>query len=158
MSLYETRPPTSFSVPNRPMFIKDRKDQTLFFLFGPRFAGYLVPDAQCERALRNAAARYESMQNSLAYFTVPLGTISIFRLDSRYGSFALTVLTITLVVAAAGNFLQRRWCFREAVAGLRRVEPLDTKGLWLEIGLFSSVVIAYCAYVVWRILQAFQLH
>ena len=64
------------------MFIKDRTGQTLFFLLGPRFAGYLVPDAQCERALRDAAARYGSMQNSLAYFTVPLGTISIFKLDS----------------------------------------------------------------------------
>lgn len=140
------------------MFIKDRTGQTLFFLLGPRFAGYLVPDAQCERALRDAAARYGSMQNSLAYFTVPLGTISIFKLDSQYGSFALTVLTITLVVAAAGNFLQRRWCFREPVAGLRRVEPLDTKGRWRGIALFSLLVFAYCAYVVWRILQAFQLH
>ena len=138
------------------MFIEDRKGQTLFFSLGPRFAGYLVPDAQCERALRDAAARYESMQKSLAHFTVPLGTISVFSLDSRYGSFALTVLTITLVVAAAGNFLQRRWCFREAIAGLRRVEPLDTKGRWRGLALFSLIVIAYCTYVVWRILQALQ--
>jgi hypothetical protein len=156
VSLYETRPPTSLSVPNRPMFVRDRSGQTLFYGSGPRFRGYVVPNAQREWALRNAVEHFTAMEKSLAHFTVPLISISILSLGSRYSSFALAVLTITLVVAAVGKILQQRWCFDDLVAGLDRVEPLDAVGRWRGLVLLSLIVVAYCSFVIWRLIQAFE--
>jgi hypothetical protein len=145
--------PTS---PNAPMFVRDQNGRTLFYVSGSRFRGYVVPDAQRERALRNAIERFKKLETSLASFVVPLILLSIPMLDSRYNSFALTVLTITLVVAAIGRALQRRWCYGDLVAGLDRVEPLDMAGRRLGIAFFSLIATAYFSYVIWRILQAFQ--
>lgn len=138
------------------MFIKDQNGQTLFFVSGPRFRGYLVPDAQHEKALRSAVERFKQMQTSLAYFTVPLIAICIPSLDTSYGSFALAVLTITLAVAAGGKALQRRSCFNDLLAGLARIEPLDIAGRWRGLFLFSLIATAYGSFVIWRIFQAFE--
>jgi hypothetical protein len=156
VNLYETITSSRRSVPNLPMFIGDRDGQTLFYISGPRYRGYVVPDAQREWALRNAIERFKKMEISLAHFGVPIATISIFSLDSQYSSFALTVLSITLVVMAIGRVLQRRACFGDLVAGLDRVEPLDMVGRRIMLSLLSLVATAYCSYLVWRILQAFQ--
>ncbi len=123
---------------------------------GRRFHGYVVPDVQRERSLGNAIERFKKMEISFAHFTVPLGAFSASLLGSRYGDFALTVLTITLVVAAIGRALQRRWCFGGLVAGLVRVDPSDMTGRRIGIALFSLIAAAYCSFVVWRILQAIQ--
>jgi hypothetical protein len=156
VSLDETRPTSRWTAPNEPMFIRDRDGRTLFYISGPRFCGYVVPDTPREWALRNANQRFKEMQASLGHFVAPLITVSIFSLDSRYSSFALTVLTITLVVAAIGRVLQRRWCFGDLVAGLERAEPWDMAARRLGLALLSLIITAYCSYVVWRIVQAIQ--
>jgi hypothetical protein len=156
VNLYETITSSRWRVPSLPMFIRDRNGQTLFYINGPRFSGYVVPGAQREWALRNAIERFKRMEISVAHFAVPVGTMSIFSLDGRYSSFALTVLTITLVVLAVARVLQRRWCFGELVAGLDRVEPLDMVGRRISLTLLSLITAAYFSYLVWRILQAFQ--
>jgi hypothetical protein len=156
VSLYETRPPTSFNTPNRPMFFRDRSGRTLFYSLGPRFCGYVVRDAQCEWALRNAVERLNGMQSSLSSFAGPLIVVSILLLDGPYSSFALAVLNITLTVAVIIATLQRRWCFGDLVAGLARVEPLDVPGRRLGLAFFALIAAAYCSFVVWRIVQAYQ--
>jgi len=155
VSLDETKPTARGIVSDRPLFVKDRNGQTLFFVCGPRFRGYVVPNRHCEWALRNATDRFRRMETSFACFTVPVISVSIWLLGGPYSSFALAVLTIALVVAAIGRVLQRRWCFGDLVAGLNRVEPLDVAGRRRGIVLFSLIVAAYCSFVVWRILQAF---
>jgi hypothetical protein len=152
MSLEQIKPTS----PNAPTFIRDRNGRTLFYVSGSRFFGYVVPDAQRESALRNAIERFKKMETSLAQFVVPLIVLSIPLLGGRYGSFGLTVLTITLAAAAIGRVLQRRWCYGDLVAGLDRVEPLDMVGRRQGIAFFSLIATAYCSYVVWRIVQAIQ--
>ncbi|SHK55036.1 hypothetical protein SAMN05444159_3553 [Bradyrhizobium lablabi] len=71
MNLYETITSSRWSVPNLPMFTRDRNGQTLFYINGPRFSGYVVPDAQREWALRNAIERFKKMEISVAHFAVP---------------------------------------------------------------------------------------
>jgi hypothetical protein len=156
VNLYEKITTSRWSIPNLPMFISGRNGQTLFYINGPRFSGYVVPDAQCEWALRNAIERFKMMETTVAHFAVPVGTMSIFSLGGRYSSFALTVLTITLVVLAVARALQRRRCFGDLVAGLDRVEPLDMVGRRISLTLLSLIATAYVSYVIWRILQAFQ--
>ena len=155
MSLDETRPNSRWSVPG-PMFVKDRNGRALFFAMGPRFRGYVVPDTQREWALRNAIERFKKMEASFAQFVAPIGAFSALLLSSRYSNFALTVLTLTLMAAAMGRVLQRRWCFSDLLVGLDRVDPLDVRGRWVGITLFSLIVVAYCSFVLWRILQAFS--
>lgn len=155
VSLDETRPTSRWSVPDEPMFARDRAGRTLFYDSGPRFRGYVVTDVQREWELGNAIPRFKNMQTWLGYFAAPLVTASIFSLGGRYGSFALGVLTVTLVVAAIGRVLQRHWCFANLVVDLDRVEPLDVGGRRIGIILFSLIAAAYCSYVIWRIVQAF---
>ena len=66
---------------------------------GVRFRGYVVPDTQCEWALQNAIERFRGMETSLASFVTPVGVFSVSLLWGRYSNFALTVLTITLMVS-----------------------------------------------------------
>jgi hypothetical protein len=138
------------------MFIRGRNGQILFYINGPRFRGYVVPDMQREYALRNAIERFKNMETSFAYFGLPLIPVSIFSLDGPYSNFALTVLTVTLAVAAIGRVLQRRWCFGDLVAGLDSVEPLDPAGRRIVLTNLSLIVIAYGSFVIWRIVQAIQ--
>jgi hypothetical protein len=141
-----------------PMFVKDRNGQVLFFVMGMRFRGYIVPDGEREWVLRDAIVRFKKMEASFAQFVAPVGAFSALLLGGRYSNFALTVLTITLVAAAIGRVLQRRWCFGGLVVGLDRVEPLDVVGRRIGLTLFSLITAAYCSFVLWRILQAFQLN
>jgi|SRR5580692_4752841 hypothetical protein len=142
--------------PVGPVLVKDRGGRTLFYAMGVRFRGYVVPDTQCEWALQNAIERFRGMETSLASFVTPVGVFSVSLLWGRYSNFALTVLTITLMVSGIGRVLQRHWCFGDLVAELERAEPLDLKGRRISLALFSLIATAYCSFVVWRIVQAIQ--
>jgi hypothetical protein len=141
---------------SRPIFVLDERDRIVFYLNGPCFAGYVVTTPQMKRALLDAIDRFKRMELELAQFTVPLVVISIWSLDGKYGSFALTVLTISLSAAAVGRVLQRRWCFRTLLSGLERVEPLDYVARWLNLTLLTLMVGMYCTYVIWRAIAAFS--
>ena len=121
----------------------------IFYGMGAFFRGYVVPDMQ--RALGDAIERFKKMEISLAHFVAPVGAFSASLLGGRYGNFALTVLAITLLIAAIGSALQRHWCFSDLVAEPDRVKPLDMKGRWIGFALFSLIAAAYCSFVVWRI-------
>ena len=154
VSLDETRP--AWKRPAGPVLGRSREGGTLFYPTGIRFRGYMVPDTHCEWVLQKAIERFRGMETSFAKFVTPVGAFSALLLWGRYSNFALTVLTITLIVAATGRVLQRHWCFGDLVANLQPAEPLDLKGRRIGLALFSLIATGYCSFVIWRILQAFQ--
>ena len=141
---------------NRPIFIVDENGRTVFYLNGPCFSGYVVPSRRIELAISDAIDRFKEMELGLAQFTVPLAVASIWSLNGQYGSFALTVLTMSLTAAAVGRLLQRRWCFKKLLTGLERVGPLDYIGRWLNLTLLALMIGTYFGYVIWRTMAAFS--
>ncbi|WP_316205367.1 hypothetical protein [Bradyrhizobium sp. SZCCHNS3004] len=141
---------------SRPIFIADKDGRIVFYLNGPCFSGYVVPTSQIKISLLDAIDRFKGMELELAQFTVPIAVVCIWSLTGKYGSFALTVLTIVFVVQVAGRALQKHLCFGELIRELDRVRPLDYPARWLNLTLLALIVVTYCSYVIGRIVAAFS--
>jgi hypothetical protein len=152
----QTEVTIDWRVPNSPMFIRLDDGQTAFYLHGPCFSGYLVPDRSTEWALQDAIKKFKGMETTFSYvMAIPLG-FSIFNLGGSQHNKALAVLTATLVVAALGRIIQRRLCFGKIVAVLQGAQPLCMKIRRVRLFLFSCIVISYFSYVGWHLLPAIR--
>ena len=154
VSINEERPTSLAKLAGRPFLFKDQDGLTRFYANGPCSRGYLVPDARRERALRDAIQRFGKIDTIFDAATAILVTISIPSLGGQHGDRALAVLTVTIAINAFGRVLERSWYFDELVAGLERTEPLDTVGRRRANFILPLLGIAYCAFVLWRILKA----
>jgi len=156
VSMQEARSIFGKVTPNQPMFTSDRTGRTLFYVRGPRFGGYVVPDERCEGALRDAVERYWKLENWFGYILVPPIVVSVWALGRPHDFFPLVVLVATLAIGAVGKTWYRGWCFEQLLVGLERVEPLDPMGGRIGVFLRTLLFGGFGLYVAWRILQALQ--
>jgi hypothetical protein len=144
------------TIPGNPVFIRDGNGRTLFYAGGPRHRGYVVPDAQLEWALRDAAQQFKTIDTILGWVLVAPLLVSLSAIGGPHADSALAALTATLATAVIGKILQRRWFFGELIAGLDCVEPIDVVGRRREFIVLTLLAVGYLSFVAWRVWETMR--
>jgi hypothetical protein len=135
----------------RPFLIRDREGRTRFYDNGLRSYGYLVPDADRERALRDAIRRFNVFDLVFGSVMLVPAAKSIF---SLYSDRAFATLSLSIAIVVIGRTLARSWYFAKLVAGLDRLGPFDMAERRKGNFFLLVIGIAYLSFVAWRILKA----
>jgi hypothetical protein len=133
-----------------PRFVTDESGRVLFYPIGASYGGYVVPDAECERVLREAADRYHGFAQCFGILSVPFlglpALIGFYSLVDDHLIVANDLLVAVILVVVAISWVVRRAMIGRLTGTLEPVgpsaQPAQRIARWLLAGLLAYPAIA----------------